>query len=136
MGYLLINNISLSNIKLRKDPNENYRICYWDKNISLNGLPLYCKGFIRIVNDKFHFVIRDTKYQTILTNIENHFKRELDDYHGFIRKFNGDYFIIFNQNEHTNRKLNKKTTELYLNFKFIKKYYYTTIIHIYTVDDT
>ena len=130
MGYLLLNNISLSNIRLKKDINENYRINYWDKNISLSGLPFYCKGFVKIVNDRFHFIIRDEKSLNELKKIEDHFKRQFNDYNGFLKNKDQDHFILFNQNEFTNKKLNEKITGLQLNFKFIKKHYYTTIIHI------
>ena len=130
MGYLLLTNISLSNIRLKKDINENYRINYWDKNISLSGLPFYCKGFVKIVNDRFHFIIRDEKSLNELKKIENHFRGQFNDYNGFLKNKDQDHFILFNQNEFTNKKLNEKITGLQLNFKFIKKHYYTTIIHI------
>ena len=130
MGYLLLTNISLSNIRLKKDINENYRINYWDKNISVSGLHFYCKGFVKIVNDRFHFIIRDEKSLNELKKIENHFRGQFNDYTGFLKKKEQDHFILFNQNEFTNKKLNEKITGLQLNFKFIKKHYYTTIIHI------
>lgn len=127
MTHIILKNIDLNKIYM-KDTYSSYKL-YYNDIFNICGIPIKCNG--EIINDKINYKFYiDSKSYSLLYSIQNNFKSKLHDYQGFINSDEKGNYICFPNVYHLNDKLNKNTTEFYLNIKYINKHNYNTIIHI------
>ena len=132
MSYLIINNISLSNIQFNDNEKQCNIIYNITDTIKLNGLLFSTENTIT-KNDSFYFLKIDTNSNllNLLNNIDDYFNNKFNNYVRIIKKFKNSYGLIFNFNHVTDRKYNyynnnkikNSNRNIYLNLKYINKSY-------------
>lgn len=132
MSYLIINNISLSNIQFNDNEKQCNIIYNITDTIKLNGL-LFSTDNTITKNDSFYFLKIDTNSNllNLLNNIDDYFNNKFNNYVRIIKKLKNSYGLIFNFNHVTDRKYNyynnnkikNSNRNIYLNLKYINKSY-------------
>ncbi len=121
MSYLLMNELDITNI-IVSEHRDLYKIKYNYKLFTLMGIVLRLSK-IEIINigKIYYLIINDKKELDLLMKIDEYFTMRIPNYNTIITDMNNKKCIKLPNNLHIDNIYVKKSTNILLNIKYIKK---------------